>query len=75
MKSILAVITLALATLIIEEKARQVAGEAQEALGEAASQAHDATETLSRSIGQQPLTALLIAGVLGYLLGWATKRR
>ncbi len=36
MKSILAILTLTLAMLVMEEKTRQVAGEAQEALGEAA---------------------------------------
>jgi hypothetical protein len=57
MKWILALLTLGLATLALEEKGRQVAGDAREAYGEAAEQARDATKTLSRSVDQQPLTA------------------
>jgi ElaB/YqjD/DUF883 family membrane-anchored ribosome-binding protein len=68
MKSILALVTLALVTLVLEEKGRQVAGEAQDAYGEAVVQARDATESVRRSVGRQPLAALAIAGAVGYLL-------
>ena len=39
MKSVLALVTLALVMLVLEEKGRQVAGEAQDAYGEAVGQA------------------------------------
>jgi hypothetical protein len=64
MKSILALVTLALVTLVLEEKGRQVAGEAQGAYGEAVVQARDATESVRRSVGRQPLAALAIAGAV-----------
>ncbi len=74
MKPILAVLTLALVTLAIEE-VRQVAGEAHTAYGEAVDQARDATETLSRNVKRQPLSALLMAGALGYVLAWLMPLR
>ena len=43
MKAILGLATLALVTLVLEEKGRQVAGEAKNAYGEAVVQARDAT--------------------------------
>jgi hypothetical protein len=75
MKQLLALTTLALVMLIAEEKARQVAGEAQNAAGEAVKQASGATESIIQSIRQQPLAALLIAGAVGYVLTWFTPRR
>jgi hypothetical protein len=75
MKPLLALTTLALVMLIAEEKARQVAGEAQEAYGEAMKQASGATESVIRSIKAQPLTALLIAGMVGYVATWFTPHR
>jgi hypothetical protein len=68
MKAILALATLALVTLIFERKGRQVAGEAKDAYGEAAVQAHEAIQSVRRSVGQQPLVSLMIAGVVGYVL-------
>ena len=68
MKSLLAMVTLALAALILEEKARQLAGEAQSALGQAAVQAHEAKQSLTQTVGQQPWISLLIAGGLAYAL-------
>jgi hypothetical protein len=61
--------------LIAEEKARQVAGEAQDAAGEAVKQASGATDSIIRSIKAQPLAALLIAGTAGYVATWFTPRR
>jgi ElaB/YqjD/DUF883 family membrane-anchored ribosome-binding protein len=75
MKSILAVAVLALVTLVFEEKARQVAGEAQHAYGEAADQARASSETLSRKVEQQPLVALAVAAVVGYVLSGFIPRR
>ena len=68
MKAILALATLALVTLVLEDKARQVAGEAQDAYGEAAVQAREATEFFRHHVGQQPLVALAIASACGYVL-------
>ena len=61
MKSLLALVTLALAALVVEEKARQLAGEA-------VVQARDAKKTLSQQVEQQPLLSLLIAGGAAYAL-------
>ena len=68
MKSLLALVTLALAALVVEEKARQLAGDAQGAYGEAVVQARDAKKTLSQQVEQQPLLSLLIAGGAAYAL-------
>ena len=68
MKAILALATLALVTLVLEEKGRQVAGEAKNAYGEAVVQVRDATQSVRQSIGQQPLASLVIAGVVRYAL-------
>jgi F0F1-type ATP synthase assembly protein I len=70
MKPLLALVTLALAILVVEDKARQVANDAQHAYGEAVVQARDASQSLSQTIKKQPLAALLVSGVVGYLLGW-----
>lgn len=58
-----------------EDKARQVAGKVQGAYGEAADQASDLAAAVSRNVEQQPFAALLIAGVVGYMLGWFMHRR
>jgi hypothetical protein len=68
MKSLLALVTLALAALVVEEKARQLAGDAQDAYAGAVVHAHEATQTLSEKVEQQPLVSLLIAGGLAYAL-------
>lgn len=75
MKSVLAVVALALVALVVEERTRQVAGEAQEAYGEAVAQARDATKTLSRSVKQRPLPAILMAAGVGYVLAVFMPRR
>jgi hypothetical protein len=75
MKSVLALVTLALVTLVLEEKGRQVAGDAQDAYGEAVVQARDATESMRRSVGRQPLAALAIAGAVGYVFAMFIPRR
>jgi hypothetical protein len=68
MKSLLALVTLALTALILEEKARQVAGDAHEAIDQAVVQARGARQSLSQTIEQQPLISLLVAGGLAYAL-------
>ena len=75
MKSVLAVVTLALVALVVEDRARQVAGEAQNAYGEAVDQARDATKTLSRNVEQRPLSAVLVAVGVGYVLARLMPRR
>lgn len=68
MKSLLALVTLALTALIFEEKARQIAGDAQHACGDAVQQAREATRTLSNQVERQPLISLLVAGGIAYAL-------
>ena len=48
MKAILAVVTLALVALVVEEKARQIAGDTHDAYGKMVDHARGATETLSK---------------------------
>jgi hypothetical protein len=66
MKPLLALVTLTLTALIFEEKARQLAGEAQDAYGEAIAQASQAKQSLTTRVEQQPLLSLLIAAGLAY---------
>jgi hypothetical protein len=68
MKSLLALLTLALAALILEEKAREVAGDARDAFGQATVQAREARQSLTQKVGRQPWISLLIAGGLAYAL-------
>jgi hypothetical protein len=68
MKSLLALVTLALTALIFEEKARQVAGDAHDAIDEAVAHAREAKQSLTRTVEQQPLISLLVAGGLAYAL-------
>ncbi len=75
MKSVLAVATLALVALVLEERTRQVAGDAKVAYGEAVDQARDARQSLTRSVEQQPLTAILMASGVGFALAWLVPRR
>jgi hypothetical protein len=75
MKSLLALVTLALAALAVEEKARQIAGDAHGAYDEAIVQARDATQTLAQKIDRQPLLSLLIAGGLAYVLASVVPKR
>lgn len=75
MRSILAVATLALIALAVEDKARQVAGEASEAAGEVAGQAREVTATLSHRVEGQPLISLLVAGTVGFVLARLAPRR
>jgi hypothetical protein len=75
MKSLLALVTLALAALAVEEKARQIAGDAHGAYDEAIVQARDATQTLAQKIDRQPLISLLIAGGLAYVLASVIPKR
>ena len=75
MKPLLALVTLALVGLVVEEKARQIAGDAHDAYGEAVVQARDAKQTLSQKIERQPLISLLVAGGLAYTLASVIPKR
>ncbi len=68
MKSLLALVTLALTALVLEDKARQVAGDTHEAIGTAVVQFNDAKDALTHKIEELPLVSLLIAGGLAYAL-------
>jgi hypothetical protein len=68
MKSVLALIALGLTTLIFEEKARQVAGDAHEAYSELLAQANEAKRTLTEKVERQPVISLLLAGGLAYFV-------
>ena len=58
-----------------EGAAREVAGMAQEAYGQAREVARSTAAQVGRGVEQQPVVALLIAGVIGYALGLLTARR
>jgi ElaB/YqjD/DUF883 family membrane-anchored ribosome-binding protein len=75
MKSVLALATVALVVLVLEEKARQVAGEARDAYGVVVDQAQEATETLSHRVRHKPYASLLAAGACGYVLALLFPRR
>ncbi len=48
---------------------------AQEAYGQAREVARSTAAQVGRGVEQQPVVALLIAGVIGYALGLLTARR
>ncbi|HBK07210.1 MAG TPA: hypothetical protein DDZ81_15385 [Acetobacteraceae bacterium] len=64
----MALVTLALAALVVEEKARELACDAQDACAGAVAQARVGTQALSHQVERQPLISLLIAGGLAYAL-------
>jgi len=68
MKALLALVTLALTALLFEEKARQVAGDAHDAIDQTVVQVRDAKQSLAQKVEQQPLIALLVAGGLAYAM-------
>jgi hypothetical protein len=75
MKPILALVTLALAIVVLEEEVREVAGEAQTAYGEVIEQARGAAGNFSERIGRQPIMTLLIAAGVEYVTAWLTTAR
>jgi hypothetical protein len=75
MKPLLALVALGLTTLIFEEKARQVAGDAQEAYSELLAQANEAKKALTEKVERQPVMSLLIAGGLAYFLASLVPNR
>ena len=68
MKPLLALVTLTLTVLLFEEKARHVAGDAQDAFDQTEVQVRDAKQSLTNKVEQQPLVSMLFAGGLAYLM-------
>lgn len=75
MKAIFGLVSLVLAALVLEDKAREVAGNAQDAYGEAVDHARAATETLSQRVQRQPAVSIVAAAGLGYVLARVIPRR
>jgi hypothetical protein len=75
MKPLLALVTLALTALLLEDKVRQVAGDAQDAGHELAVHASDAKKALTGQVERQPLISLLVAGGAAYVLAVIIPRR
>ncbi len=68
MKPLLALATLALTALLLEERARQLASDANHASGQLYDQAREVTANLSSTVERQPLISLLVAGGIAYVL-------
>jgi ElaB/YqjD/DUF883 family membrane-anchored ribosome-binding protein len=68
MKAVLALAVTALIALMMEEKARQLAGDAQQAVTEASHQARVARDTLSDKMENQPLLGVAVAAAIGFVL-------
>lgn len=68
MKPLLALVTLVLTALLFEEKARQIAGDANDAIDHAMVQAREARVSLTQQVERQPLISLLVAGGVAYAL-------
>lgn len=68
MKPLLALATLALTALVFEEKARQIARDAQDAYDGLVKQGCEAQSALTAKIERQPLMSLLVAGGVAYAL-------
>ncbi len=59
----------------VEGAAREVPVQAQKTYGQAKEVARSTAAQVGRGVEQQPITALFIAGVIGYVLGLLTARR
>lgn len=75
MKSLLTLVTVALVAMVVEERARELANDAQNAIGQATGQAREGTETLVRSVRRSPFLALLTAAGGGYALASILPKR
>lgn len=58
-----------------KDSARDMLAKASDALGSGPDYAQRGAVTVGRQINEQPLTSLLIAGAIGFLLAWALGRR
>jgi len=59
----------------VEGKAREAIGRVKDAYGDAADQAREAVAEAGRLVEEQPFTALVIIGLVGFLVGWLAHRR
>ncbi len=75
MKSVLALATLALVALALEEKTREVAGEARDAYGEIVTRAHKSRDQVAQKVAGHPIGALVLAGGLGCALAFLLPPR
>jgi uncharacterized protein YjbJ (UPF0337 family) len=58
----------------IKGKGRETLGRLQGAYGDAVDAVSDAGGSVTRAIEANPIAAVLIAGAVGYVLGWALSR-
>jgi hypothetical protein len=73
MKSVLALATFALVILVLEDKARQVAANAQDAYGETAGRVRSLAADTRRATKNRPVPSLLVASIVGYGLSRLTR--
>ncbi|WP_158803205.1 hypothetical protein [Acidisoma sp. L85] len=73
MKSVLALATFALAILVLEGKARQVAADAQGAYGETVDRVRSVAADTRRATTNRPIPSLLVASLVGYGLSRLTR--
>jgi uncharacterized protein YjbJ (UPF0337 family) len=59
----------------LEGAARQLEGRAQETYGQAREKLQDASQQVIRQVEQQPVVAVMVAGVVGFVLGLFAARR
>lgn len=59
----------------VKGKVRQAAGQAQDAAGRGADQIRRGATSIAKGAKQQPLVAVLVAAMLGYVLGLLAFRR
>lgn len=57
----------------VEGTARQVTGAAQNLYGQASDQIRDVACEVADCVQRNPLSAVLIAGAVGFLLGWGCR--
>jgi ElaB/YqjD/DUF883 family membrane-anchored ribosome-binding protein len=74
-KALLALATVALIALVVEDRARQVAHETSDAFGVIKDQAQAATGAVAQKVEQVPLISLVVATVVGYFLSGLMPRK
>ncbi len=55
--------------------AKQVAGQAQKAYGQAKEQVRETGQQLANQVEQQPIISVMVAGVVGFALGLLVAKR
>ena len=68
-KWVLAASTVVLAGLVLDDKARQVSHDAQDAYRTAAAQGGELQKQLTKNVKEQPVAAMLIACGAGFIIG------